>query len=126
VVASLRREGADYRDARIRAVVAIAPAVTHAFTPESLRGIHVPMLVLAGDADRTAPVATNAAHLADGVPGASLVHMGAGHYTFLAECTPAGRERLGDLCADPPGVDRAAAHRDAADRAVAFFNRTLQ
>jgi predicted dienelactone hydrolase len=126
VAASLAREGADYRDARIRAVVAIAPAVTHAFTPESLRAIRVPLLVIGGDADRTAPVATNAAHLAESVPGASLVRMAAGHYTFLAECTPAGRGRLGDLCADPPGADRAAAHRDAGDRAVAFFNRTLQ
>ncbi len=125
VAASLARAGADYRDARIRAVVAIAPAVTHAFTPASLHAIGTPMLILGGDSDTTAPVATNAAHLAEGVPGATLVRVRAAHYSFLAECTPAGRERLGYLCADPTGVDRAEVHRDVADRAIAFFNRAL-
>ena len=125
IAASLARAGADYRDLRVRAVVAVAPAVTHAFTPASLRAIAVPVMVVGGDADRTAPVATNAAHLAASVPGAALVHTPAAHYTFLAECTPAGRARLAELCADPAGADRAAVHRDVADRVVAFFDRTL-
>ena len=123
VVASVGRAGADYRDQRIRAAVLIAPAVAQMFTDESLRGIAVPTLVIGAERDTVAPIATNAARFAEMIPGAKLVRLDSGHYTFLSECGPAGPP---PLCSDPAGVDRKVVHADAAARAADFFNRVLQ
>ena len=123
VQASIGRAGNDYRDARIRAAVLIGPALANIFTAESLRAIDVPVLVIGGDADAVAPIATNAARYAEMIRGATLVEVHSAHYTFLGECGPAGPK---PLCTDPPGVDRKAVHADAAARAGDFFNRVLQ
>jgi predicted dienelactone hydrolase len=123
VVASVGRAGADYRDQRIRAAVLIAPAVAQMFTDDSLRGIAVPTLVIGAERDTVAPIATNAARFAEMIPGAKLVRLESGHYTFLSECGPAGPP---PLCTDPAGVDRKVVHADAAALAADFFNRVLQ
>jgi len=118
---SLRHHGDSFRDARVRGVFAIAP-VGSWLTEASLRDVGVPVWVVVGTRDTTAPAASNARRIAGLVPGArfSLV-AGAGHYTFLAECQPLGRERRPDLCGDEPGLDRAAVHRSIAADAATFF-----
>ena len=120
--------GRSYRDPRIRAVFAIAPALGPAFIPESLRGIRVPVAILAGADDPIVPVRSNAQRLASLIPGAtlSLVPGGVGHYTFLATCTPAGREAQPQLCRDAAGVDRERVHEQAVDEAARFFDAALK
>ena len=103
---------------------AVLEAITEAaLTDESLRGIAVPTLVIGAERDTVAPIATNAARFAEMIPGATLVRLDSGHYTFLSECGPAGPP---PLCSDPAGVDRKVVHADAAARAADFFNRVLQ
>ena len=69
---------------------------------------------------------TNAERVSKVVPRARLqVLPGVGHYTFLAECLPAGVSARPDLCHEEPGVDRAQVHRAVSADAVAFFGQAL-
>jgi len=125
VRASLNRHADSFRDPRIRAVFAIAP-VGSWLTPDSLGAIEVPVRIVVGAGDRTAPAATNGQRVAELVPGARLsILNGVGHYTFLAECTAAGSRQRQDLCREESGVERQAAHRTVAAEAVEFFNQIL-
>jgi predicted dienelactone hydrolase len=124
--ASLARAGASYRDRRIKAVFAIAPALGQAFDAASLTGIDIPISLIGGTADGTVPVETNIRHIAGLMPKAALTLLpGAGHYTFLDVCASAQAEHSAGPCRDNPGVDREAIHAQTIDRAVAFFGKAL-
>jgi predicted dienelactone hydrolase len=124
--AELRAASASYRDPRVRAVFAIAPANGAMVTSDSLASITVPVEIVAGSADTIEPVAANARYFAAHVPGSRLILFpGAGHYTFFATCTALGRKAQPALCEDAPGIDRARIHERAAALAVAFFAKHL-
>ena len=126
-LASMQRSGASYRDKRIKAVLAIAPAIGEALDGASLAGIDIPIQLIAGTADVTAPPPTNIERIAglllhprvDMIPGAT-------HDTFLDTCLPTMTATLARLCEDPPLVNRDAAHARAIDRAVEFFDSALR
>ena len=120
-------QGASYRDARVRSVFAIAPAIGPAVTAASLAAIAIPVAVVVGSNDTIAPGPDNAQRYAAAIPGATLeIVPDAGHYTFLDDCLAAGLTEQPLLCTDPPGADRARVHAHVADEAVAFFGRTLR
>lgn len=124
--ASIARSGDSYRDPRVRAVFAIAPAVGEAFDAKGLAGISVPVSIVAGSEDQIAPVATNGGRVSGLRPDFDFALIpGAGHYTFLSPCAPALARSVRMLCVERPGVDRNAAHEAAVLRALAFFRRTL-
>ena len=52
---SLARAGNSFRDPRIRAVFAIAPAMARAFRPESGKQIDIPVSIVAGAAEPVVP-----------------------------------------------------------------------
>lgn len=125
--AAVRGASANYRDPRVRAVFAIAPALAAVFRRDSLRRIAIPAEIVAGSADRIAPVTANARYFAAHIPGSRLVLFpGAGHYTFFATCTSMGRKAQPELCEDAPGIDRQRIHERAANLAIAFFSRQLR
>ena len=125
VKASLARESNPFRDVRIRAAYAIAP-VGRMFTETSLRAIRLPVRIVVGNADHTAPAGTNGEYLAARIRGAQFrLVTGASHYTFLAECGAAGKANFPQLCHELPHVDRDAIHRIVAADAISFFNRVL-
>ncbi|AXL49479.1 peptidase [Paraburkholderia caffeinilytica] len=124
--ASRAHAGDSYRDPRVKAVFAIAPALGEAFDNTSFADVAIPVSLLAGEADVTAPVDTNIHRIAGFMPKARVTMVpGAAHYTFLDTCLPAGVERLATLCKDNPGVDRDAVHAQTAQRAIDFFAATL-
>lgn len=124
--ASLARAGASYRDPRIRAVFAIAPALGMAFDDTAFAEVRIPVALIAGSADITAPVETNIRRIGKLLPGASTELVpGATHYTFLDTCLPPLVERLAPICKDAPGVDRDAVHAQTITRALAFFAASL-
>jgi predicted dienelactone hydrolase len=125
--AELRHAGDSYRDPRVRAVFALAPALGPAFTPASLGRIAIPVEIVAGAGDQNVPIASSARYFAAHIPGAKLVILpgGVAHYNFLDSCTDAGRKRLPLLCTDAPDVDRDAIHAKVADLAVRFFDSAL-
>lgn len=124
---ALQRAGDSYRDPRIRAVFAIAPAVARAFTSESLQKIAIPVQIVAGASDPIAPPAENAQFFTANIKGASLTLLpgGVGHYTFLDVATDLAKKQLPKLSVDNPGVDREAVHKQVADMAAEFFGKEL-
>lgn len=125
--ASIAKAGASYRDSRVKAVFAIAPALGEAFAADAFAGVAVPVSLVAGNADVTVPPATNIHRIAGMLRGADVEMIdGASHYTFLDTCVPDAVDRLPLICKDGPGVDRDAVHARTAARAVAFFDRTLR
>jgi predicted dienelactone hydrolase len=125
--AALAHAGDSYRDPRIRAVFAIAPALGPAFKPGSLDKISIPVEIVAGADDSVVPVGSSAKFFAAHIPRARLTLFPAvGHYTFLATCTDQGRRARPDLCTDAPGVDRDAVHAKAANLALSFFAANLK
>jgi predicted dienelactone hydrolase len=124
---AVNHSGDSYRDGRIRAVFAIAPAVARAFTQQSLQEIAIPVEIVAGASDQMAPPAENAAFFAKNITGAQLTMLngGVGHYTFLEVCTDAGKKQLPQLCVDNPGVDRQTIHTEVGQMAADFFDREL-
>jgi predicted dienelactone hydrolase len=115
------------RDERVRSVVLLAPALGKALARDSLHAIDVPVLVIAGDADRVTPVSTNASLIAASIPEAQLeVMRGVGHYTFLSPCGEAGLRHAAPYCTDGPGIDRESVHRQTLDRIVRFLRTALR
>ncbi|ATJ88966.1 alpha/beta hydrolase family protein [Ralstonia solanacearum] len=124
--ASLARAGASYRDTRIKAVFAIAPALGMAFDDTAFAEVRIPVALIAGTADVTAPVDTNIRRIGRLLPRASVELIpGAAHYTFLDTCLPPLVERLAPVCKEAPGVDRDTVHAQAIARALAFFTASL-
>jgi predicted dienelactone hydrolase len=115
-----------YRDPRIRAIFAIAP-LGMVFSPQSLERISISAEIVAGAGDPILSPHDNAGFVAAHIPGARLTIYpgGVGHYTFLDTCVPAAKSQNPGLCVDRPGVDRDAIHAETAEKAVAFFDRTL-
>ena len=116
----------DFSDDRIKAVVALAPALSQALTEESLKDIAVPYFIIVGDMDQTAPPATNAdrhaAHIA-----ASRIHYlpDSGHYVFLNRCNRRGK-RFVPVCKEPGGTPRALAHKQIVSFVTDFFDESLK
>jgi predicted dienelactone hydrolase len=125
---SLRHADDSYRDPRVRAVFAMAPALGPAFTAASLEKISIPVEIVAGAADENVPVDSSAKYFAAHIPGAKLtLFPGAvGHYVFLPTCTEQGRESLALLCTDRPGVDRDAIHAKTMTMVLSFFAVNLK
>lgn len=124
---SLARSGDSFRDPRIGAVFAVAPALGFTLTRDSLHALRLPVELVVGSADPIAPAASNATYIHANVRGSrETVLPGPAHYTFLDTCTPAGKEKLATYCMDPPGVDRGAAHGQVGALAVQFFDRALR
>lgn len=124
---SVSQAGRSYRDPRIRAVFAIAPALGPAFIPDSLGRISIPVAIVAGTDDRIVPAGSNAQRLAKLIPRASLTFLpGAGHYTFFATCTDEGRRAQPQFCTDGSGVEREAIHRLTIEHAIRFFEEAFQ
>jgi predicted dienelactone hydrolase len=126
--ASLAASADSYKDARVHAVFAIAPAVGFTLTQESLRAIRVPVEIAVGGADPIAPPNENADYIRSNIRGAreTVLPGGVAHYTFLDTCTAEAKTRLGVYCADAPGVDRDKVHQQVAGEAAEFFRRALQ
>jgi predicted dienelactone hydrolase len=124
---AIQHAGDSYRDPRIRAVFAIAPAVAQAFTAEALHEIAIPVEIVVGAADPLAPPADNAQFFATNIRGAKLTILpgGVGHYTFLDVGTDAGKKQFPQLLMDNPGVDREAVHKQVSQMAADLFDKEL-
>jgi predicted dienelactone hydrolase len=125
--AVLQHAGDSYRDPRVRAVFAMAPALGPAFHPDSLEKIAIPVSIVAGQADTNVPIASSAKYFAAHIPNAHLTIFPGkvAHYVFLDSCTPAGQESRAMLCRDADGVDRDSVHAKTVALALRFFEAAL-
>ena len=114
---SWARHGRVVSDARIRSLVAIAPAPTvRAFLPASVAGISIPVTILSGGADTEAPVEQCGDWLIQQNPRFTHHNLGRdiGHYTFVDLPADPGLSETVEVFADFEGVDRRQVHVQAA------------
>ena len=112
----------------MKAVFAIAPAVSETQTADSLHQIRIPVELVVGAADPIAPAANNADYLRVNIHNAreTVLPGQVAHYTFLDTCTAAGKSQLPTYCTDAAGVDRDAIHVQVSEMAITFFTRSLR
>jgi predicted dienelactone hydrolase len=116
----------DTAEPRIRAIFTMAPVGVF-FDKAGLKNVKVPVRLYAAAKDEVLPVEDHAGHVRASLPTPpeyTLVPR-AGHYVFLAPCTPETKDGKPELCVDPPGVDREKLHREWTTDAVRFFTRAL-
>jgi predicted dienelactone hydrolase len=113
-------------DPRIRSFVLLAP-LSVGFSPEELKLIKAPFLIFVGDKDEELSPDANATALAHDMQGKAVLEVihDAGHFTFLAPCSPDLSQEMPALCVDRDGVDRVALHQNINSGIGAFFNKTL-
>lgn len=131
------RLAANFRDARIRALVALDAGVTRGFTEVTLSHITVPVLLLAAEKEvPELPASLESGFLAAHLPP-HRVHFyrlpGANHFSFMQRCKPEGaaiieRASPGDgmICQDGDARGRAVIHQAALARILPFLTAALK
>lgn len=122
---SLHRWG-DTDDPRVKAAFVMAP-FSVVFDKAGLAHINRPVFLYYGQDDHVLLPQYNVLHIAPLIK--TLVGIKkipkAGHYVFLSPCSRKLAREVPGICKDPPGVDRAAVHRQINAVALAFFRKTL-
>jgi len=116
-------------DARIRALVLLAPATAWYGHPDSLKQVSVPILMLSAEHDAYTP-GWHADIVRNGVPErarvSSRVVAKAGHFSFLSPFPPALRNPTFLPSTDPEGFDREAFHAQLPGEVLRFLDRVLK
>lgn len=126
-IGDLADAGRSFRDDRIRAAFAMAPAVGRGFSAEALGAVEIPVHVVGSTDDELTPFDQNAARYAQLLPNAELtVVQPGGHFVYLSSCNDLGREVATIVCDDPdPDTHRRGVHDFVARQAVEFFRERL-
>lgn len=113
-------------DPRVKAAFVMAP-LSLVFDSSGLASIDRPVLLYYGEADEVLLPKANVLHIAPLIRTLAGIRMipRAGHYVFLAPCSPQLDKEAPDICRDPPEVDRARAHARINADALAFFRKAL-
>jgi predicted dienelactone hydrolase len=115
------KSAVNYADKRIRAAIALAPAVGEAADEKTARAVARPVLIVGAKHDQLALFDGHARHWASLLPTSTLLTLDEGdHYLFVGPCMPHGA-LVADACRDPAGFDRKGAQKDIATRVVAFL-----
>jgi predicted dienelactone hydrolase len=116
-----------YRDERIRAIVAMDPALGPGHDARSLSRVRVPTHIIASVENDFLPFEHHAGRFARLIPGASLTPLahGEGHFIFLDECSGELSAQGVPLCRDRDGVQRGVVHDRLAETVVKFFQQHL-
>ena len=123
---SLHRWG-NTDDPRVKAIFAMAP-FSEVFDKAGLAHVNRPVFLYYAQNDRHLRPRYNALHIASLIKTLVGIKMvpGAGHYVFLAPCTPELARNAPVICQSRPGVNRVAVHREIDATALTFFRETLQ
>lgn len=110
----------------VKAAFVMAP-LGLVFDKAGVSGVKRPVFLYYAEEDKVLPPQENARHLASllGTRASVKAIPKAGHYIFLAPCSPDLAKEVPDLCEDAPGIDRAAEHRRINADALAFFREKL-
>ena len=114
-------------EVRIRAVVVAAPALGFTFTPDALATLTQPVQLWQAGKDAILPAPHYAEPVRDGLPLPPEFHLveGAGHFDFLAPCSPELAANAPMICAATPRFDRAAFHLRFNQEVIRFFTDNL-
>lgn len=116
------------RDARVRAAVVVAPALGFTFTAGSLASVSVPIQLWRAEDDAVLPHPWYVEPVRAALPKPLDYHEvpKAGHFDFLAPCTPRFAEIAPPLCSSQSGFDRAAFHREFNAVVLGFLRVALK
>lgn len=114
------------REPRLRALVLIAP-LAMPFGPEGLATLRTPVQLHEATGDAIVPSASNGDTLMRAIiPVPQRRRVAGGHHVFIDPCPPAAMARLGELCTDAPGIDRAAIHAALREQVTSFLRSQLE
>lgn len=115
-------------DARVRALVLLAPATAWYRAAEALRNVRVPILLLTGGKDEWTPD-FHAQVVLRGVPDRGQVQHriieNAGHYSFLSPFPVERTSPAFPPSQDPPGFDRVRFQEELQAEILAFLGRQM-
>jgi predicted dienelactone hydrolase len=123
--------GGNYRDERIKAVFAMAPALRPGMLADGLAKISIPVGIITSKDDELITPAYHAEHYARHIPNSTLASFPkGGHFVYVTTCTivPSIVDFFIteiDLCGREIDVDRESAQIDIANIAVDFFSLNL-
>ena len=119
-----------YKDARVKSVVAMAPAVGPAIDKASLNLINIPVLIIATEDDEILDINKHAKRYAKHIPGSELQLLaGGGHFVYM-ECNIIIKivnlfiDNL-DLCGSKFSVNRESARKNAASIIIDFLDTNI-
>jgi predicted dienelactone hydrolase len=114
------------RDARIKAAV-IADPLSMVFDAAGLKKVKTPVQLWASEYGGDGVTPESVVAVRRNLPVMPDWHRAdkAGHFGFLAPCTPALLASAPEICRDGPGFDRGAFHLTFNAEVVAFFQRHL-
>jgi predicted dienelactone hydrolase len=113
-------------DARIKAAVVAAPAVSLLFGPDDLKQVSIPIQLWRASNDQQVVDEWNTAIIRKQLPETEEhVVPGAGHYVFLAPCSDALAKQAPQICEDASGFDLTEFHQKFNSNIVAFFIKNL-
>jgi len=114
------------QDARIRAAV-IADPISGFFTQSNLAAITIPVQFWRAEVGIGVIDPEGTARVARALPGKPEIHnVPAGHFAFVAPCSPQLKAALPRICTDKPAeFDRAAFHREFNESVARFFHEQL-
>ncbi len=118
-----------YRDERISAIMVMAPALGWMFTESSLKGIDIPVLIIAPEKDEVVSTENNAKIFASKISKSKLKILPgeATHYVFLNRANAIGKRFLESrYCEDPKSIDRKKLQDEIAENSTVFFNEKLR
>lgn len=126
----------DVRDPRIKAVVSLDLGLARGFTPESLKQLSIPVLIMAAQADSDAlPARLESGHLVEFIPAAWQRYIrveGVTHFSFMQLCKPGAAALIeqdapgeGIVCQDGGTVSRSDIHQHLANEIGAFLHQAL-
>jgi len=113
-------------DSRIKAAFVMAPQ-SIPFDEAGLVTVNRPVFLYYSQHDQVLLPSENALHIAPLIKTLIDTQMipEAGHYVFLAPCSPQLTKDAPEICNDPPGVNRVEVHAQINADALTFFRKTL-
>jgi len=114
-------------DPRIEAAVLADPAFVVLFTPNALTEVTVPIQLWASARGGEVVTPESVAGLESDLPSKPEYRVvpNSIHYAFLPPCSAEQKESRRPSCADAPGFDRAAFHKEFNAAVLAFFRQHL-
>ena len=114
-------------DPRIKAAVIADPGFGFLLGPAELKAVTVPIQLRSSEHGGAGVTAQSVAAFGKMLPASPDYRLAqnAGHFAFLAPCSPELASAVPSICRDAPGFDRAAFHRSFNAEVVAFFRRHL-
>lgn len=113
-------------DVRIQAIVAVDPL--NLFDTQGLQSVRVPVQLWASQYGGDGVSLNHMEAIKDALPLAVdyRVAQGAGHFAYLAPCSPLLQKENPDICVDPKGFDRTAWHTYMNTAVIDFFKQHLR